>query len=243
MVKRKASSMKSHYNYMARLKRRRIRSTARSATKRLTQRVRALENDTEYKVTYYSTGQIMDTSWATNYNMGPRTLQGTEGQGDVNVTDNTRIGNKVNLRYWTIEGIVELPKTTNLVAPDALVQCRILIADNLSGDTGFNETDLLQDTTNVPRTLVSPWKNSVEGGKKYKMYKDMKFALTGRKGFYRFKYKLPIPKTGRVLEFDQNSSGNPSNFNVSLCCFADVAPLGALRPSINYTVKARFTDS
>ena len=138
--------------------RRRIRSTARSATKRLTQRVKALENDTEYKVTYYSTGQIMDTSWATNYNMGPRTLQGTEGQGDVNVTDNTRIGNKVNLRYWTIEGIVELPKTTNLVAPDALVQCRILIADNLSGDTGFNETDLLQDTTNVPRTLVSPWK-------------------------------------------------------------------------------------
>lgn len=235
--------MTSHYNYMARLKRRRVRSAARSGVKKLTRRVKALENDTEYKVSYYSASQIMTSSWTTSYQMAPRAIQGTEGQGDVNISDNIRIGDKINLRYWVIEGIVELPKVTNLVASDALVQCRILIADNLDGNTGFNETDLLQDTTNIPRTLVSPWKNSVAGGKKYKMYKDIKFALTGRKGFYRFKYKLPIPKVGRVLEFDQNASGSPSNFNVTMCCFADVAPLGALRPTISYTVKARFTDS
>lgn len=217
--------------------------TGKIAVKRLTQRVKALENDTEYKVSYYSASQIMDTSWATNYGMAPRALQGTEGQGDVGLADNIRIGDKINLRYWVIEGIVQLPNTNNLVTPDALVQCRILIADNLDGATGFSQVDLLQDTTTVARTLVSPWKNSVAGGKKYKIYKDMKFALTGRKGFMRFKFKLPIKKEGRVLEYDQNASGNPSNFNVSLCAFADVAPTGALTPSISYTVKARFTDS
>lgn len=218
------------------------RSTGK-VVKRLTQRVKALENDTEYKVAYYSASQIVDTTWANNYEMGPRALQGTEGQGDVGANDNIRIGDKVNLRYWVVEGYVELPKVTNLVASDALVQCRLLLSDNLSGDTGLTRLDLLQDTTTIPRTLTSPWKNSVAGGKKYKMYMDKKFTLTGQKGSYRFKFKLPIPKTGRVLEFDQNSSGNPSNFNVSLNCFADVAPLGALRPTIHYTVKSRFTDS
>lgn len=238
MTKRKMSASTAKAAVKRYLKRR----TTGKSVKRLTQRVKALENDTEYKVTYYHAAQIMDTSWAINYGMAPRAVQGVEAQGS-GAADNVRIGDKVNLRYWTIEGIVELPKVTNLVAPDALVQCRLLIADNLSGDTGFNQTDLLQDVTNIPRTLTSPWKNSVAGGKKYKMYKDIKFALTGRKGFYRFKFKLPIPKAGRVLEFDQNTSGNPSNFNVTMCAFADAAPLAALRPTISYTVKARFTDS
>lgn len=217
--------------------------TGKTAVKRLTQRVKALENDTEYKVSYYFASQIVDNTWTTNYEMAPRALQGAEGQGDVGIADNIRIGDKVNMRYWVIEGIVELPKVTNLVASDALVQCRLLIADNLTGDSGFTHVDLLQDTTTTSRTLTSPWKNSVAGGKKYKMYKDIKFALTGRKGFYRFKFKLPIKKEGRVLEFDQNASGHPSNFNLSMCCFADVAPLGALRPTLSYTVKCRFTDS
>ncbi|AXH73902.1 MAG: putative capsid protein [Circoviridae sp.] len=224
--------------------RRRVRpKTGKMAVKRLTQRVKALENDTEYKVSYYSASQILDTSWSVNNSMAPRALQGSEGQADINTADNIRIGDKVNLRYWVMEGIVELPKVTNLVASDALVQCRILIADNLDGDTGLTQVDILQDATTVPRALVSPWKNSVSGGKKYKIYKDMKFALTGNKGYHRFKFKLPIKKTGRVLEFDQNASGDPSNFNVSLVGFADVAPLGALRPTLSYTVQARFTDS
>ena len=173
--------------------------SSKNAVKRLTQRVKSLENDVEYKVSYYSTGQIMDSSWANNYQMAPRALQGTEGEGDVNTSDNIRIGDKITLRYWVFDAIVELPKTSNLVASDACVECRILLADNLDGDTGFSEVDLLQDTTNIPRTLTSPWKNSVAGGKKYKIYKDIKFTLTGRKPSYRFKFKLPIKKAGRVF--------------------------------------------
>ena len=224
--------------------RRYVRRTTKKTVKKLAKRVKALENNAEYKVAYYSASQIMDSTATVNHEMGPRALQGTEGEGDVGAEDNIRIGNSINLRYLVIEGIVELPKTAGVIAATTpCVQCRVLIADNIDGNTGLAITDLLQDSTTVPRTLVSPWKNSVAGGKKYKMYKDMKFSLTQPKPSYRFKFKLPIKKEGRVLNYDENASAHPSNFNLSLVSYADTAPLAALRPTISYTVKTRFTDS
>lgn len=221
-----------------------VRKTKAKTVKKLAKRVKALENSAEYKVAYYSASQLMDESSSSNSNMAPRALQGVEGEGDVSLADNIRIGNSINLRYFVIDGYATLPTTSGVVpASTACVNCRVMIADNLDGDTGLIIQDLLQDTTTIPRVLTSPWKNSVAGGKKYKMHKDMKFTLTTNKPVYRFRFKLPIKQAGRVLKYDGNSSSWPSNFNLSLVVFSDQAPLGALRPTINYTVKARFTDA
>jgi len=219
--------------------------------KNLAKRVRVLEQKqaaddktVEYKVSYYTATQTLDNGWAANYDMAPRCLQGVGGESQMSTNDPIRIGNQVNLRHWVLEGIVELSKTSDSVAmADTSLPCRVIIADNLTDRTGLAATDVLQNVQSNSQSLVSPYKNSVSGGKRYKIYADYKFTLDTQSGAKRIKFRMPLPKSGRVCHFDKNNSANPSDFNLTLLSFANISPISSNRPVFTYTIKARFNDA
>lgn len=204
---------------------------------------KADDNNTEYKVSYYNAESELDDSWGSNYSMAPRCTQGVAGQTNMGGVGAVRIGNEINLRYWSLEGYVSLPTSVDGTPtyPLSNVACRIIIADNLTDDTGLSAADVLQNAVTGPQSLISPLKNAVAGGKRYRVHADYKFSLNSHKD-KRIKFRLKIPKAGRVLHYDGNSA-NPSDFNLSLLTFCNVSASASNHPKFNYVIKSRFTDA
>lgn len=222
-------------------------------TSGLAKRVKILEvkqkaddKSTEYKSTYQAYQQFINTSASTVSNMGPRTLQGVQGEGAVNVSDPVRIGNEINLRHYVVSGYVKLPTNSDgqLVGGSLPnVNCRMIFADNLTDTTPLTIGDVLQDNGTTARSLNSPYKNKISTGKRYKILADYKFNLDVVNGTKRFRFRMPLPKSGRVLHYDGNLNNDPSDLNISVIAFCDVAPLSANQPDMLWTVKTRFTDN
>lgn len=217
----------------------------------LAKRVRILETkqkaddkNTEYKVSYFTDSKTLDDSWNQKFSMGPRTTQGVEAETDMIGSGAVRIGNEINLRHWSLEGYVELPKSTDGTPtfPLSQVPCRIILADNLTDDTGLTAADVLQNPLSTAQSLISPYKNSVAGGKRYRIHADYKFTLTAEKD-KRIKFKLKLPKSGRVIHYAGALDTHPSDFNLSLMFFANVSVSGSNHPKLTYVVKSRFTDA
>jgi len=217
----------------------------------LAKRVRILEHkqaaddkNTEYKVSYYTTQLTMDDSWSVQSQMAPRTAQGTEAQTSMSGIGTNRVGNEINLRHWTLEGYVSLPKSTDGTPtfPLSQVPCRIIIADNLTDDTELGAADVLQNPLSSVQSLISPYKNKVTGGKRYRILGDYKFTLTAEKD-KRIKFRLKLPKSGRVLHYDADVTIHPSDFNISVLTFANVSVSGSNHPKFDFSIKSRFTDA
>lgn len=202
------------------------------------------DKTTEYKVSYLTGFKTLDNSWDQRGNIGPRTQQGVEAETNMTGSGLVRIGNEINLRHWSIEGYVSLPKSTDGTPtfPLSQVPCRIIIADNLTDNTDLNASDVLQNPLSTTQSLISPYKNSVAGGKRYRIHADYKFTLTGEKD-KRIKFKLKLPKSGRVIHYPGPLDQYPSDFNISLMVFADVSVTGSNHPIFTYSCKSRFTDA
>lgn len=214
--------------------------------KQLEQRQAADDKNTEYKVTYQAYQQFINTSPSTVSNMGPRTLQGTAGQGAVNSADPVRVGNEINLRRYVVTGYIKLPTNSDgqqVGGNLSNVNCRMIFADNLTDTSPLTAAEVLQDTANTARTLNSPYKNAVANGKRYKILADYKFNLDVTHATKRFKFNMPLPKSGRILHYDGNLNDDPSDLNISVIALCDVAPLSANQPDMLWTVKTRFTDA
>ena len=93
-----------------------------------------------------------------------------------------------------------------------------------------------------PQSLISPYKNSVAGGKRYRIHADYKFTLTAEKD-KRIRFKLKLPKSGRVIHYANATDVHPSDFNISMMFFANVSVAGSNHPKFNYVIKSRFTDA
>lgn len=217
----------------------------------LAKRVRILETkqaaddkNTEYKVSYYTAQRVMDNSWSSDYTMAPRTAQGTGAETTMGGVGGNRIGNEINLRHWNLEGYIALPKSTDGTPtfPLSQVPCRIIIADNLTDDTNLGAADVLQNPLSSAQSLISPYKNSVAGGKRYRILADYKFTLTAEKD-KRVKFRLKLPKSGRVLHYANATDIHPSDFNVSVMTFANVSVAGSNHPTFDFSIKSRFTDA
>lgn len=211
----------------------------------LEEKQKADDKDTEYKVSYYNLVQVMDDSWGSNSGMAPRTIAGVDAETNMAGTSGAaRIGNEINLRHWSLEGYIDLPKSVDGTPtyPLSQVPCRIILADNLTDDSALSISDILQNPTSTAQSLISPYKNSANASKRYRIYADYKFTLTGEKD-KRIKFKMPLPKSGRVLHFANTSATTPSDFNMSLFFYAQSSVTGSNHPNFNYVVKCRFTDS
>lgn len=205
---------------------------------------KADDKNTEYKVCYFNGTSAMNDTWASIQGLAPNTQQGTGAESNMAGVGRLRIGNEINLRHWSMEAYIDLPKTTDGTPtfPLSQIPCRIILADNLTDDGLLVADDILQNPTSGPSSLVSPYKNSANASKRYRIYGDYKFTLTREKD-KRIHFKMPLPKSGRVLHYQDAVSTTPSDFNMSVLFFANVAVAGTNFPNFNYTVKARFTDS
>lgn len=196
----------------------------------------------ERKVQYYRSPHPLDSTWGANYGFALRTTQGTGGEGNTSA-GTTRIGNSINLRSMKFKFGLHLNKNTDGIptAVDTATVCRILLVDNLTDDTGLTATDVLQDPTSYP--LISPYKNKVAGGKRYRILMDKMVKISGRSPDKFWNFSMPLPKSGRVVHYDGNLSQNPSDLNVSLLYVVDsTGPVSGNKPQLNMYNIARFED-
>ncbi len=216
----------------------------------LVKRVRALEikqkaddKNSERKVQYYRSPHILDNTWGANYGFALRTTQGTSGEGNTNAGE-VCIGNAINLRSMRFKFWLQLAKTSDGVPSEinTATICRVILADNLTDDTGLVATDLLQDPTSYP--ITSSYKNKVAGGKRYRILMDKVVTISGRFPDKVFNYSMPLPKSGRVVHYDGNLSQNPSDLNLSLVYYvAGTGPTSSNKPQLNMYNIARFEDA
>lgn len=220
----------------------------KSAGKALVQRVAVLEEkqkaddkNTERKVQYYRSPQIVDSTWGANYGFALRLAQGTAGEGNTSA-GLARIGNTINLRSMKFNFWLALSKTSDGVPIEVntATVCRIILADNLTDNTGLVATDLLQDPN---YKITSPYKNKVAGGKRYKILMDKIVNISGRFPDKTFEFSMPLPRSGRVVHYDGSLSSDPSDLNLSLIYVCDATgPTSGNKPTLYMYNIARFED-
>lgn len=216
----------------------------------LAKRVKTLEikqkaddKSTERKVQYYASTNMMNSVWSSNYDFILRTTQGTAGEGTT-APGLTRIGNTINLRSSTINFHAKLIRDGNgqPLIPSQSTRCRVLLVDNLTGVESLAISDILEDSA---YHYTSPYKSSVNRGERYRVLGDFKFNLNAsNKADHQWKFKMPLPKSGRVIHYDEGTSVSlPSDFNVTMLWFCeDIGPLTAVQPQLQYYVKSSFED-
>lgn len=207
---------------------------------------KADDKSTEYKVQYYDQTFSMSSSWTSASNFMFRTTQGVGAEGGVPsaAAGSIRIGNKINLRSNVVHLRCSMPRSNDgvlsLVNPYA-TQCRIMFVSNLTSNDALAIADVLNDTR---YPIISPYKNSVAGGKRYKILADYKFTLTNERPDKLITYKMKLPKSGRVLNYASALDTNPSDFNVTMLWIsADTSPVSPNQPDLRYISKSRFTDA
>merc|ERR1711903_235026 len=118
--------------------------------------------------------------------------------------------------------------------------CRVILADNLTDNTGLVATDLLQDPN---YKITSPYKNAIAGGKRYRILMDKVITISGRRSDKVWNYTMPLPKSGRVVHYESNLDFIPSDFNLSLIYVCDATgPTSGNKPQLNFYNIARFED-
>jgi len=219
----------------------------------LFKRVKALEvkqkaddKNTERKVQYYRSPHTLSNSWGTNYGFVLRTIQGVKGEGNT-AAGESRIGNSVNLRSMAFKFRLDLYRNSDGVVqqPDSATVCRVILADNLTDDTGLSASDVLQDPN---YGITSPYKNAVAGGKRYRILMDKKVKLTGSNSpDSLWDFRMPLPKSGRICHYDVPTSStttqNPSDLNISLIYYCtDIGATSGNKPVLYMYNIARFED-
>ena len=208
----------------------------------LEQKQKADDKATEQKVQYYYTPQTISNVYGGYSNFILRTQQGVEAEGNTTPGD-TRIGNQVLLRSAVCRFYLQLAKNSDgvVLEPNTGTICRIIMADNLTDNTQLGAADILQNTS---YPMTSTYKNAISGGKRYRILMDKKITITGDKPDKSWSFKLPLPKTGRVVRYNGNLSTNPSDFNITLMYVCDsISPVSPNKPLLNMFVKSRFEDA
>lgn len=224
------------------------RSFKKKTSNALVKRVKALEikqkaddKNTERKVQYYRSPHPVDAVWGVNYGFALRTSQGVAGEGNTTAGD-VRIGNSINLRSMKFKFHLALSKNSDGVPIEVNTAtiARVILADNLTDDTGLDAGDLLQDS-NYP--LVSPYKNAIAGGKRYRILMDKTIPISGRFPDKMWDFSLPLPKSGRVVHYNGAVATNPSDLNLSLIYMCDATgPTSGNKPTLYMYNIARFED-
>lgn len=215
-----------------------------SRVKKLEVQQKADEKRTETKVVYYRSPYTLSSTWANDYGIILRSKQGAEGEGTAGTgaTPLTRIGNEVLLRGVDFNFYLNMLRDSDgsLSYPNSSTMCRILLVDNLTDTTPLNQNDVLQDPNYV---MTSTYKKSVSGGKRYRVLMDKKITI-GKEHPDRFwKFKMPVPKTGRIVHFDADTNEYPSDLRVSLIYVCgDISVLSGNKPLLQMFVKSRYED-
>lgn len=234
MPKRK-STMSQHYNYMARLKRRRVRSASRKMTtskvKKIAQKV--INKQTEFKRRLdYITNQTI-TSISTGHLLfdGPQIVSGDGLE--------QRDGAQVNLKSLKFKLLFKYESVP--------VQVRLILVRYPQGSESPSLADLLTHPTNS-QVMISPWlkngpvKYSVLQNKIIKLGGEATMSSTYKEKIVEFAVKLP--SSGQKITYESGTTQTPDKNRYSLFVVQNILPaLNADRVQVNGFVSTGFTDS
>ncbi len=226
------------------------RYNGRSVNKRLKKlevKSKLQEKTTEFKQFYYHASVNLDSTWGSNSGMVPRLTAGVYDGGAPasSTTAEARIGDSITMVQ--LMGNLQARLSTAGTGAQALAlqtaNCRIIICDNLQGDEGLDAADVLADSSTAAQSMVSFYRTNIDPAKKYKIHADYKFTLNEKTPVKRIKFRMKVPKTGRVLDFNGGAASAPSNFNLSMLYFSDIGPLEAEIPILDYNWKIKYIDA
>jgi len=215
-----------------------------SRVKKLEIQQKADEKRTETKVVYYRSPYTVSSTWGNDYGIILRSKQGTSGEGTAGggAAVLARIGNEVLLRGVDFSFSLNMLRDVDgtLQYPNSSTMCRILLVDNLTDTTALNQNDILQDPNYF---MTSSYKKSVAGGKRYKVLMDKKISVGKENPDRVWKFKMPVPKTGRIVHYNGDTSEYPSDLRVSLIYVCgDISIMSGNKPLLQMFVKSRYED-
>ena len=153
-------------------------------------------------------------------------------QGDTN---STRDGDKVSLRYATLNLAITRQDTSNIV--------RVLVVATPSA-THAGLTDVLQYpnwSTHDAGVLSSPYKvKATNMEQSYTIMMDKVYTLGNDISTIVDKVKLKIPKKGKTLEFAADGSNTPVNYLVSILAISDST--ASAHPQLSYQFRYKYID-
>jgi hypothetical protein len=233
MPKRKA--MTQHYNYMARLKRRRVRSGSRKMTtskvKRIAQKVINKQTEFKRRLDYITNQTITSISDGHVLFDGP---QVAVGDGAEN-----RDGLEINLKSLKFKLLFKYESMP--------IQARLILVRYPQGSESPSLSDLLTHVT-ASQVMISPWlkagpvKYSVLYNKIIKFGGDSTMSGTYKEKIVDFSVKLP--SSGQKIVYENGSTQTPDKNRYTLFVVQNILPAqNADRLQVNGFVHTGFTDS
>ena len=240
MPKRKITEaqLKAAQAYAYRKRRRRVRSTARKALT-VAKEVKKMVNKTiENK---QINNKVLSTALSTSgYAVGGffGVLQGTS---DGTTSGSTaRVGNSVTLLRSQFKFNFDLALNS-----ESYNKIRLIVVQSKEGNQTLALSDVLQYSSyGVDGDLVfaSPYTTKTSTNKRYEILFDRVFELNGSHMASRqISFVKKYGKTGRVVNWNGNSSSSPTDFKTTVMCISDstVAP----HPTFEYSLRHTYKDA
>lgn len=163
-----------------------------------------------------------------------RVSQGVE-DGDQ-VGDNARIGNNITL-------MKEMCDMNFIGEGGGFNQIRVLIVESTDGATNLAISDVLKYSSfalHGDRVFVSPYTTKTSTNRRYKVHMDKVFELNVNKNTKQIHFRKSY-KNGKVIEFNDNVSSNPTSRQQHIFIISDSAV--APHPTCKYAWRSTYKDA
>ena len=170
--------------------------------------------------------------------------QGPEDGDERNQQPQSRIGNSVTLMRTQLK--LSLKKASSGASE---VRVRLMVVESVDGNQALSFEDILQVGQNLG-TLVgtnsnaytSNYTTKTDTNKRYKIHMDKIVTLNFyRNNFYFKNLNLGYGKTGKVIEYDGNST-SPVNHNLQILAISDQSTVGT-GPQISFSLRHTYKDA
>lgn len=225
-----------------------IKLALKKRVARLETQAKETKKTLEHKQVYYAGLSTAGLTWSQNYSFTPRLFQGVEDGNTLSVsaTPLSRVGNSITLKSCVAQFSVSLPRETDGELKQQVRAChnvRIILVDNIDNVNPISPSDCLADDS---RAMVSGYNIAPPSGKNYNILMDKRFSLDnfGKRGSEkRFIFKMKIPKSGKVIEYQNNVSEHPINYQLSLLIWSSCSTGSVLKPVVEYAFKSKYIDA
>lgn len=169
-------------------------------------------------------------------------LQGA-GDGTDSGSSNARVGNGVTLMRTLLKFNfdVSAPQATS----EQYNKVRLIVAVSEDGSQTLGISDILRYsnyTTDGDLVFASPYTTKTTTNKRYNILLDKVFELNyGHRGSRQITLKKKWGKTGKVINWNGNTSAAPTDFKVSVICISDSA--AANHPTMSFACRHTYKDA
>ena len=169
-------------------------------------------------------------------------LQGA-GDGTDSGSSNARIGNGVTLMRTLIKFNFDVasPQATS----EQYNKIRLIVVASADGSQSLGISDVLRYhsyTAEGDLVFASPLTTKTGTNRRYNLLMDKVFEVNyGHRGSKQITLKKKWGKTGKVINWNGNTSASPTDFKISVICISDSA--AANHPTMSFAVRHTYKDA